>query len=145
MPTPRQSRTSRSRVLDFIALAVAAVLVPVAWWTLWVIVKGQHNFNDFHDYWLAAKLITLGRSPYDLDALQALANAEHSSSWSVAATSTRCHSQWRWFRSPRCRSPRPSWSSIPFAIPDSVPLDDRADDASEHEQRDDPGEATEQD
>ena len=77
MPTPWQSRTSRSRVLDFIALAVAAVLVPVAWWTLWVIVKGQHNFNDFHDYWLAAKLITLGRSPYDLDALQALANAEH--------------------------------------------------------------------
>jgi hypothetical protein len=77
MPTPRQSRTRRSRVLDFIALAVAAVLVPVAWWTLWVIVKGQHNFNDFHDYWLAAKLITLGRSPYDLDALQALANAEH--------------------------------------------------------------------
>ena len=53
------------------------MLVPVAWWTLWVIVKGQHNFNDYHDYWLAAKLITLGRSPYDLNALQALADAEH--------------------------------------------------------------------
>jgi hypothetical protein len=68
---------SRRGPLEFLALAGVAVLPPLAWWTLWVIVKGQHNFNDFHDFWLAAKLITLGRSPYDLHALQALADAQN--------------------------------------------------------------------
>ena len=53
------------------------MVVPLAWWTIWFIFKGQHSFNDFHDFWLAAKLITLGRNPYDIHALQALADAEN--------------------------------------------------------------------
>jgi hypothetical protein len=51
--------------------------VPLAWWILGTLWRGANSFNDFHDYWLAAKLITLGRSPYDIEALRALAKAEH--------------------------------------------------------------------
>ena len=77
MPALRVSPADGSRASEFMALAVAAAVPALAWWSLWVVLYGQHNFNDFHDFWLAAKLITMGRSPYDIHALQALADAEN--------------------------------------------------------------------
>ena len=69
--------TGRWRFLEFTLVTAAAVAVPVAWWLLGTLWRGANSFNDFHDYWLAAKLITLGQSPYDVVALKALAAAEH--------------------------------------------------------------------
>ncbi len=64
-------------MVEFALLAAAAIAIPLAWWILGTLWRGANSFNDFHDYWLAAKLITLGQSPYDIDALRALARAEH--------------------------------------------------------------------
>jgi hypothetical protein len=68
---------ARSRSIEFALLVAAAVALPLAWWILGTLWRGANSYNDFHDYWLAAKLITLGHSPYDLEALKALAKAEH--------------------------------------------------------------------
>ena len=76
-PAPRPPAAGRSRTLELALLAGAAISVPLAWWVLGTIWRGANSFNDFHDYWLAAKLITLGKSPYDIEALRALAKAEH--------------------------------------------------------------------
>jgi len=77
MPAPEPPPWSRSRALDFALLAAAAAAVPAAWWAISTLWRGANSFNDFHDYWLAAKLITMGKSPYDLEALRALARAEN--------------------------------------------------------------------
>ena len=55
-------------------LAIAAMVMPVIEWA-WMADHG--NFNDFHDYWLAGKLVLAGQSPYDVQALRDLARAEH--------------------------------------------------------------------
>jgi hypothetical protein len=57
-------------------LAVAAVAFPLAGWAFWSLVLGLGS-NDFHDYWLAGRLILQGHSPYDMTAMQSLARTEH--------------------------------------------------------------------
>jgi len=64
------------RRTEFFVLAGLAVAFPLACWIGSTLVGGGFAYNDFHDYWLAAKLIVQGRSPYDLEALRALATAE---------------------------------------------------------------------
>ena len=75
--TPRHLVPPRSRALEFLLLAAAAIAAPLAWWFLGTLWRGANSYNDFHDYWLAAKLITLGQSPYNIEALRALAKTEH--------------------------------------------------------------------
>ena len=60
----------------FFALATAALAVPLAGWLFWALVL-QLGANDFHDYWLAGRLVLDGHSPYDLTALRDLAAHEH--------------------------------------------------------------------
>jgi len=55
-------------------LAIAAMVMPLIEWA-WM--TGHGNFNDFHDYWLAGKLVLAGQSPYDIQALRDLARTEH--------------------------------------------------------------------
>ena len=55
-------------------VALAAMLMPLIQWA-WTNANG--SFNDFHDYWLAGKLVLQGQSPYDLAALRELARTEH--------------------------------------------------------------------
>lgn len=62
---------------DIVILAALAAAVPLAQWAWWALLFGNHSFNDFHDYWLAGKLVLDGRSPYDLAALRDVARAEH--------------------------------------------------------------------
>jgi hypothetical protein len=74
---PLESAGSRKRRrFEFVALACVAIAIPLVWWIGWTITFGSQNFNDFHDFWLAGKLITLGQSPYDKNALAALATAQ---------------------------------------------------------------------
>jgi hypothetical protein len=60
----------------FFALAMAAIAVPLAGWLFWALVL-RLGANDFHDYWLAGRLVLDGHSPYDLAALRDLAAQEH--------------------------------------------------------------------
>lgn len=76
-PPARRLAAGHSRALEFALLAAAAIAAPLAWWILGTMWRGANSYNDFHDYWLAAKLITLGQSPYDIEALRALARTEH--------------------------------------------------------------------
>jgi hypothetical protein len=62
---------------QLLLLAAAAAAVPLAEWAWWAFSYGGHTFNDFHDYWLAGRLILEGRSPYDLQALRDLARTEN--------------------------------------------------------------------
>ncbi len=66
----------RRRPRDLALLAAAAVAFPLAGWAFWSLVLGLGS-NDFHDYWLAGRLILQGHSPYDMAALQSLAQSEH--------------------------------------------------------------------
>ncbi len=66
----------RRRPAQFIALAAVAIAVPLIWWVASTIVRGGNNYNDFHDFYLAAKLIVQGHSPYDKHALAALADSQ---------------------------------------------------------------------
>jgi Glycosyltransferase family 87 len=72
-PTIRPSGWSRR---EFAALAAVAIAVPLAWWIGSTVMFHGNGFNDFHDFWLAAKLIAMGHSPYDKHALEALANTQ---------------------------------------------------------------------
>ncbi|HEY5486063.1 MAG TPA: glycosyltransferase family 87 protein [Candidatus Limnocylindrales bacterium] len=67
-----QVRGRRETVL----LAAAAIAFPLAGWAFWALALGL-GANDFHDYWLAGRLILHGQSPYDMAAMQALARSEH--------------------------------------------------------------------
>ena len=64
------------RPAQFLALAAVAIAVPLIWWVTSTIVRGGNNYNDFHDFYLAAKLIVQGHSPYDKQALAALADSQ---------------------------------------------------------------------
>ena len=57
-------------------LAALACAIPLAGWLFWAIVL-RLGPNDFHDYWLAGRLILDGKSPYDMTAMAALAREEH--------------------------------------------------------------------
>ncbi len=57
-------------------LAVVACVVPLAGWLFWAFVL-RLGPNDFHDYWLAGRLLLDGKSPYDTAAMAALARQEH--------------------------------------------------------------------
>lgn len=72
----RARRMTRVRVPEFVGLALAAAAIPLAGWLLWAFVL-RLGPNDFHDYWLAGKLLLEGRSPYDAQAMADLAAREH--------------------------------------------------------------------
>ncbi|HJX68023.1 MAG TPA: hypothetical protein VJ258_04780, partial [Candidatus Limnocylindrales bacterium] len=63
------------RPREIAALAIAAVAVPLLGWAFWALVL-HLGANDFHDYWLAGKLILQGQSPYDSAALAETARRE---------------------------------------------------------------------
>ncbi len=60
---------------EIAALAIAAAAIPLIGWAFWALVL-RLGPNDFHDYWLAGKLILEGHSPYDSAALAELARRE---------------------------------------------------------------------
>lgn len=68
--------TLRGHWRGFLLLAAVAMIVPLAIWVYWSLIL-RYAPNDYHDYWLAARLVTAGQSPYDLQALEQLARAEH--------------------------------------------------------------------
>ena len=74
-PEPR-SLSRNGRLPEFVALALVAIGVPLAWWIASTLLIRGNGFNDFHDFYLAAQLITQGHSPYDKAALAALARSE---------------------------------------------------------------------
>jgi len=57
-------------------LALLAVVVPVAIWLIAAALAPTLLYNDFHSYWYAGRLLAGGSSPYDLDAIRALAAQE---------------------------------------------------------------------
>lgn len=57
-------------------MGALAIVVPLVEWVAATALGGAHTFNDFHDYYFAAKLITEGHSPYDLTALADIARRE---------------------------------------------------------------------
>jgi hypothetical protein len=66
----------RARPAEVAGLAVAASILPLAGWLFWASVL-RLGPNDFHDYWLAGRLLLEGHSPYDSQALAELAAREH--------------------------------------------------------------------
>jgi hypothetical protein len=50
--------------------------VPLIHWINRTLDGYPQDFNDFHDYWLASRLILEGHTPYDIPALKALAERE---------------------------------------------------------------------
>jgi hypothetical protein len=69
-------RSSRVRLREVARLAAVAIVVPLAGWAFWALVL-HLGPNDFHDYWLAGRLILQGHSPYDSAAMHDLAAREH--------------------------------------------------------------------
>jgi hypothetical protein len=67
---------TKARALELGRLAIAAAAIPLAGWLFWAFVL-HLGPNDFHDYWLAGKLLAEGHSPYDTQAMAALAAREH--------------------------------------------------------------------
>ncbi len=68
--------TARGGRSEGALLALAAIAVPLVGWASWALVL-RLGSNDFHDYWLAGRLVMEGRSPYDLGALRELAAQQH--------------------------------------------------------------------
>ena len=66
--------TERGGVSQIALLALAAIAVPLLGWAFWALVL-RLGSNDFHDYWLAGRLVLEGHSPYDVGALRELAAA----------------------------------------------------------------------
>jgi hypothetical protein len=60
----------------FVLLAVLAMVVPLVHWIFRTTHDHPQMFNDFHDYWLASRLILEGHTPYDLGALRDMAHRE---------------------------------------------------------------------
>ncbi len=57
-------------------LGLAAAGVPAAILVLIAAAGQPPAFNDLHSYWLAARLLLAGQSPYDLEAMRALGQSE---------------------------------------------------------------------
>jgi len=74
--TARRWPPHRDRLWEFVALASVAIAIPLAWWIASTLLVAGNGFNDFHDFYLAAQLITQGQSPYDKAALSELARSE---------------------------------------------------------------------
>ncbi len=72
----RQASAWAGRRSRLAFLAVLACAVPLAGWLFWALVL-RLGPNDFHDYWLAGRLLLEGKSPYDTVAMSALARQEH--------------------------------------------------------------------
>jgi alpha-1,2-mannosyltransferase len=68
--------TERGGLSEVALLALAAIAVPLVGWAFWALVL-RLGSNDFHDYWLAGRLVLEGHSPYDVGALRELAAREH--------------------------------------------------------------------
>jgi hypothetical protein len=68
--------TERGGLSQIAPLALAAIAVPLLGWAFWALVL-RLGSNDFHDYWLAGRLVMEGHSPYDVGALRELAAQEH--------------------------------------------------------------------
>ncbi|MES2208718.1 MAG: glycosyltransferase family 87 protein [Chloroflexota bacterium] len=60
----------------FLALASVAAGIPLAMLLIAALAGQPPTFNDFHSYWLAGRLLLEGRSPYDLEAMRTLGQAE---------------------------------------------------------------------
>ena len=69
-------RFSVLSVVTFALLVILAIEPALLHWIHRTLEGYGQGFNDFHDYWLASKLVLQGRSPYDIDALKALGEAE---------------------------------------------------------------------
>jgi len=63
-------------VVTFGLLVVLAIEPALLHWIRRTLDGYGQGFNDFHDYWLASKLVLQGHSPYDVAALKALGQAE---------------------------------------------------------------------
>jgi hypothetical protein len=70
------SEVGRSVVRRALVLAALACVIPLIGWLFWAFVL-RLGPNDFHDYWLAGRLLLEGKSPYDTAAITALARQEH--------------------------------------------------------------------
>jgi alpha-1,2-mannosyltransferase len=66
----------RRRAFEAARLALVAIVPPLLGWILWTFAL-RLGANDFHDYWLAGRLVLDGRSPYDITALRDLAAQQH--------------------------------------------------------------------
>jgi hypothetical protein len=78
-PTLTDTPTSRRTVISVVTfglLVILAIEPALLHWIRRTLDGYGQGFNDFHDYWLASKLVLQGHSPYDLDALRALGQAE---------------------------------------------------------------------
>jgi hypothetical protein len=69
-------RMTKAHAFELGRLALAAAVVPLAGWLFWAFVL-HLGPNDFHDYWLAGRLLLQGHSPYDSHAMADLAAREH--------------------------------------------------------------------
>ena len=80
LPAPAVAASARGitvfSALTFALLVVLAIEPALLHWIRRTIDGYGQGFNDFHDYWLASKLVLQGHSPYDIDALKALGVAE---------------------------------------------------------------------
>ena len=65
-------RQLRRQPRELALLAAAAIAFPLAGWAFWSIVLGLGS-NDFHDYWLAGRLILLGFDHGQLVSVETLA------------------------------------------------------------------------
>jgi Glycosyltransferase family 87 len=63
-------------VVTFGLLVILGIEPALLHWIHRTLDGHGQGFNDFHDYWLASKLVLQGHSPYDIAALKALGDAE---------------------------------------------------------------------
>ena len=61
----------------FTTLALMAIAGPLACWIVAAWIQPPNLYNDFHVYWYAGRLLSMGASPYDLAAMAQLAAREH--------------------------------------------------------------------
>ncbi len=66
---------TKGHTREMVGLAGVAALVPLIGWAYWALVL-RLGGNDFHDYWLAGRLLLQGHSPYDTQAIANLAASE---------------------------------------------------------------------
>src|SRR5947207_14918053 len=62
---------------EFGVLMGLALIGPVLALAVVVAQNPAARFNDYHDYWLAGRILADGGNPYDLDALRTVARQEN--------------------------------------------------------------------
>jgi hypothetical protein len=75
-PVASTPRWRDRRSTQFALLAAVAIAIPLGWWIASSLFAGGNGFNDFHDFYLAGKLVAQGHSPYDKQALAELGKSE---------------------------------------------------------------------